>query len=72
MLPTVGRTVHFHEDLAEEPQAAIVTAVCGSDVNLVVFPPSGGLLFKQDVPYGNAHEFEGWLPENYWTWPPRA
>jgi hypothetical protein len=62
--PTVSRVVHYQEG-ENPPLAAIVTAVRGKKVSLVIFREHLQM-FRQDVPFSEK-------PKNgCWNWPPRA
>ncbi len=80
MKPTIGRIVHYYDNLNKEgPQAAIVTNVMpdslliGSVVNLQVFWSRGGESSLYDVPFIDS---EGAISEEtkppYAIWPPKV
>lgn len=67
--PSVGRIVHFFEDVGSEPQAAIITEVFSDDcVNLTIFPSvQPPIVDKTSI--SKKTEFQ----KSYcWDWPARV
>lgn len=80
MLPTIGRIVHYHDNLNKTgPHAAIVTLVTTGNlmsnqrVNLQIFWRDGGTSNAYDIPFVDS---DGAISEAqelpYAIWPPRV
>ena len=72
MIPTIGRTVHYHSfgtpggEYLPEPRAAIITEVIEEDlVSLAVLNPTG-IHFNEGVTYSKEPK------AGSWSWPPRV
>lgn len=62
---TIARIVHFYQNSAAEPQAAIITGLNGDLVHLTIFT-LGGPKLTFDIPYVDEIIADG----PAWRWPP--
>lgn len=67
--PTVGRVVHFYDNMADGPYAAMVTGVSDDFVDLMIFRRAFTMP-RLDIPHLTGLESSADGP--HWVWPPRG